>query len=206
RHPKMPTPNGTPITVVIQAIEGSKDTAPTVSVSKAFLRDHHDSPVPASGELLAHAACSGAVQRISFSETGAVTKLEIPQRIFNAHQRRALMVRDGSCVIPGCNVPSDWCEAHHVTEWSRGGPTSIDNAVQLCFYHHRNIDNIGWKIKMVEGLPYVQSPPWLDPQQKWHRVRPPTQPPSLETQTLEELCARIWKPNSVLRIPESLQT
>ncbi len=35
-------------------------------------------------------------------------------------QRRAIGVRDGECLIPGCHVPAAWCEIHHVTEHARG--------------------------------------------------------------------------------------
>jgi len=29
-------------------------------------------------------------------------------------QRRALELRDGQCVFPGCDAPVNWCDAHHV--------------------------------------------------------------------------------------------
>ncbi|WP_209704438.1 HNH endonuclease signature motif containing protein [Leucobacter exalbidus] len=62
---------------------------------------------------------------------------------------------------------------HHVTEWANGGPTSTDNGVLVCWYHHRNLDANDWHIRMIDGLPEVLAPPWIDPQQRWRQARPP---------------------------------
>lgn len=40
---------------------------------------------------------------------------------FTLGQRRALWLRDGCCTYPGCTMPPQWCDAHHVTWWSRDG-------------------------------------------------------------------------------------
>ena len=40
---------------------------------------------------------------------------------------------------PGCTTPPSLCEAHHVTWWSRGGPTTLDNLALLCHRHHTQI-------------------------------------------------------------------
>ncbi|WP_211883353.1 HNH endonuclease, partial [Pseudarthrobacter albicanus] len=36
------------------------------------------------------------------------------------------------CAFPGCTIPAPWCEAHHISYWSRGGSTSTDNGTILC--------------------------------------------------------------------------
>ncbi|GLJ64598.1 hypothetical protein GCM10017578_14870 [Microbacterium laevaniformans] len=74
-----------------------------------------------------HIACAGAVQRISSRADGRIVAIGIEERVFNRHQRRAIALRDGGCIIPGCGVPAGWCEIHHVTEHARGGPTHTDN-------------------------------------------------------------------------------
>jgi len=51
--------------------------------------------------------------------------------------RRALVARDRGCVI--CGRPARWCDAHHIIHWADGGPTSLDNLVLLCRYHHRMV-------------------------------------------------------------------
>ena len=62
-------------------------------------------------------------------------------------QRRALAARDGGCVIPGCGVPAETCQAHHVTDWAQGSSTDLDNLVLLCWTHHRQVDLRLWSIE-----------------------------------------------------------
>jgi hypothetical protein len=42
-------------------------------------------------------------------------------RVVQPGQRLALAVRDGGCVVPGCDRPLAWCEAHHLCHWVDGG-------------------------------------------------------------------------------------
>lgn len=117
--------------------------------------------VPSS---LAHRiACTGGVQKVVFGTNGRIVSLGTPERLFNAHQRRAISARDGGCIIPGCTIPAAWCEIHHVTEHSRGGPTHTDNGVLLCWAHHHGLDRSGWQIMMRGGVPHVKAPGWYDP-------------------------------------------
>lgn len=84
----------------------------------------------------------------------AATMLESPeplavgraQRTATAAQRRALAVRDGGCVIPGCEVPAEACQTHHLLAWAEGGSTDLDNCVLLCWAHHRQVDLGLWTI------------------------------------------------------------
>ena len=52
---------------------------------------------------------------------------------------RALVVRDGGCVAPGCDRPVGWCEVHHRTPWSRGGATDLANCELRCSRHHHAV-------------------------------------------------------------------
>lgn len=63
-----------------------------------------------------------------------------------AAQRRALAVRDTGCIMPGCGVPADACQTHHVTEWAAGGPTDVANLALVCWAHHRQVDLGMWQI------------------------------------------------------------
>jgi hypothetical protein len=51
-------------------------------------------------------------------------------------QRRALAIRDGGCVEPGCTAPPEWCDAHHKWHWAHGGPTDLANLELRCRRHH----------------------------------------------------------------------
>lgn len=62
------------------------------------------------------------------------------ERLFTAHQRKAVIARDGGgCAIPGCAIPARYTQLHHVTWWSRGGPTDLVEAMQGCHFHHKYI-------------------------------------------------------------------
>ena len=125
---------------------------------------------PISLAAARHVACSGAVQRVVFDDTGRIVALGNLERAFTHHQRRAISLRDGGCVIPGCHVGASWCEIHHVEEHSRGGPTHTDNGVLLCWFHHRTLDTSGWMVRMNHGVPEVRGPYWWDAKLKWRPV------------------------------------
>jgi len=112
-------------------------------------------PVPV-GEA-AQAACTGGVQPVVFDEDGDVLRLGHAVRGFTKRQRRAIALRDGgTCLIPGCTVPAQWCEVHHVTPHRAGGKTDVANGVLLCWWHHHDIDTGPWQIRMRGGTPEVR--------------------------------------------------
>jgi hypothetical protein len=59
-------------------------------------------------------------------------------------------------------------EIHHVEAAAGGGPTHTDNGMVLCWFHHRMLETSGWAFRMVNGLPEVKYPPWLDDSGKWY--------------------------------------
>ena len=72
-------------------------------------------------------------------------------------QRRALAIRDRGCAIPGCGIPAEACQVHHLVEWADGGGTNVDNLVSLCWAHHRQVDLRMWTI--TPGRPPSGPPP-----------------------------------------------
>jgi hypothetical protein len=68
-------------------------------------------------------------------------------RVIPPHLHRALLIRDGRCQFPGCDQPPPVCEAHHLTPWAQGGPTSLDNLALLCRFHHLiAVHHWGWTL------------------------------------------------------------
>ncbi len=65
-------------------------------------------------------------------------------------QRRALAARDHGCIIPGCRIPAENCQAHHVTDWAAGGLSDIENLALLCWTHHRQVDLGMWTIHATD--------------------------------------------------------
>jgi hypothetical protein len=107
-------------------------------------------------------ACNPVIRTVLLTPNGAVLDLGRTQRLASARQRTALLARDGGCIIPGCTVPGDGCEAHHVVPWDAGGPTDVDNLVLLCDRHHSETHQRTWEVHMVAGVPWVRLPSWMD--------------------------------------------
>ena len=91
-------------------------------------------------------------------------------RVWPAGIRRAITLRDGGCVFPGCDRPARWSELHHVWFWVDGGPTSVANGAVLCGFHHTLIHGGDWILRMAkDGRPEVIPPAWIDPDRKPRR-------------------------------------
>ena len=128
--------------------------------------------VPVDLGVARQVACVGAVERVVLGRGGRVVGLRSDERCFTAQQRRAIAVRDGTCVIPGCHVPAGWCEVHHVVPHAVDPTgTHTDNGVLLCWFHHRTLDTSGWEVRMRGGRPEVRPPGWLDHARGWRQVR-----------------------------------
>ena len=121
---------------------------------------------PLAPATLARLACDAVIERVLLSEGGAVLKLETLGRFFTAAQRRALAARDGGCAWPSCDRPPSWTDAHHVTFWMHGGPTTVDNGVLLCEPHHTEVHFGEWTIVMRDGIPWIIPPARIDPLQR----------------------------------------
>jgi hypothetical protein len=60
-------------------------------------------------------------------------------------QRIEIRRRDKGCRFPGC-THTEFTKVHHVVHWTNGGPTDIENLVELCDQHHRAVHELGWKM------------------------------------------------------------
>lgn len=105
---------------------------------------------------VARMSCDGLFERVVLDAKGAVLELGLPVRLASPAQRRALAVRDGGCIVPGCNRPPGWCEAHHVQWYSRGGPTDIENLALVCSSDHSRVHAGLLEVKMIDGIPYAR--------------------------------------------------
>lgn len=66
----------------------------------------------------------------------------------NRAQRRATRHRDGGCTFPGCGVPAQWCDVHHVIRYPNGKTVTI-NLATLCRMHHRCVHRHGWTVTLT---------------------------------------------------------
>jgi len=88
-------------------------------------------------------------------------------RIATPAQRRALAIRDGGCIIPGCSIPAESCQTHHVVDWAEGGSTELANLALLCWAHHRQVDLRMWAITPATGDALSEPEPGSPPGTPW---------------------------------------
>jgi hypothetical protein len=100
-------------------------------------------PIPA--ETARRLACDAEITPVIDGEAGQTSR-GVP-----GPMRRALVVRDKGCRIPGCDCPPSWTDAHHIKHWPDGGPTEPSNLLLLCRRHHRLFHEGGWTLQQAEG-------------------------------------------------------
>jgi hypothetical protein len=120
---------------------------------------------PVSIATIQRALCDGASEEIFFDHD-VMNPVDHghEQRTYTRWQKRALALRDGGCLWPGCDRPPSWCEAHHVLWWKRDrGKTDLDNGMLLCRHHHLLLHNNGWEIardpQRQPGVSFWLTPP-----------------------------------------------
>src|SRR5712692_4783872 len=92
--------------------------------------------LPISTKAVERLACDCSVTRILLDSESMVIDVGRAKRVVSGPQRKALKVRDGGCVIPGCDRPASWTEGHHLVHWIHNGPGDLANLVLLCYRHH----------------------------------------------------------------------
>ena len=124
---------------------------------------------PVTASTARKIACDADIIPVLLGGEGRILDIGRASRVFPPHIRKALTARDQGCAFPGCTIPAPWCEAHHITYWSRGGTTGTDNGVLLCSHHHHLIHKEQWTIQLRTGIPWFIPPPHIDPRQKPRR-------------------------------------
>lgn len=74
-----------------------------------------------------------------------------------SHQRSALLVRDPTCVVPGCGI-STGLEIDHVDPWALTHTTRLDRIARLCAHHHHLKTYEGWTLTGSPGAWHFPSP------------------------------------------------
>ncbi|MCA4134057.1 DUF222 domain-containing protein [Arthrobacter sp. M4] len=120
---------------------------------------------PITAATIRKIACNAEIIPVLMGSEGQVLGIGRASRIFPPHIRKAITARDMGCAFPDCIRPAHWCEAHHITYWSRGGKTSTDNGVMLCSHHHKLMHKEQWRIHVKTGIPWFIPPPHIDPHQ-----------------------------------------
>ena len=116
----------------------------TLTITQQALQGQPDRPCELAGagpvptETARRIACDATITPITINTTGMPLDVGHTRRTIPPAIRRALELRDGGCTHPGCDVPPEWCEAHHIIHWADGGPTALTNLELLCPHHHQH--------------------------------------------------------------------
>ena len=135
------------------------DSSPAASLSTALIAQPAASPaevaevrigarstaVPA---LTAWALAAGGTWRRLVTDPASGVVIDVGRTRYRPPAGLADLVRarDRACVFPTCQTPAERCDLDHLTAWSQGGTTSLDNLTTLCEAHHRLKHTPGWAL------------------------------------------------------------
>ena len=98
--------------------------------------------------MTAWALAAGGTWRRLITDPANGTVLDVGRTRYRPPAGLADLVRarDRACVFPTCQTPACRCDIDHLTAWSQGGTTSLDNLATLCEAHHRLKHTPGWAL------------------------------------------------------------
>ncbi|WP_067680220.1 HNH endonuclease signature motif containing protein [Nocardia miyunensis] len=89
------------------------------------------------------------------------------RRLASPAQRLSLIAALSGCSRPGCDAPASLCAVHHVHDYSKGGPTDIENLVLACDHCHSLINDseAGWKtVVLGDDSEFAGRTAWIAPE------------------------------------------
>ena len=135
-------PEPTPATPASQPAASLPAAATEIAQVRAGVRSV---AVPA---LTAWALAAGGTWRRLVTDPASGVVIDVGRTRYRPPAGLADLVRarDRACVFPTCQTPAERCDIDHLTAWSQGGTTSLDNLVTLCEAHHRLKHTPGWAL------------------------------------------------------------
>jgi hypothetical protein len=114
---------------------------------------------------LGRLTCDTAVTTVIVDGEQVPLDMGREKRLFPAHLRKALYLRDQCCIK--CGAPPGRTHAHHIVHWTHGGETSLANGCLLCPACHANIHHDGWDVVMgLDKHPRLIPPATVDPHRR----------------------------------------
>ena len=93
---------------------------------------------PTDPTLIEELICTGDLIPMLHRNHTEILDMGRTVRLATPAQRKALLVRSaGTCEWPGCTIPHNWCDAHHLHHWEHQGPTDLANLALVCNHHHK---------------------------------------------------------------------
>ncbi|GAC51616.1 HNH endonuclease [Gordonia amicalis] len=110
-------------------------------------------------------SCDGTLTEIIVDGETVPLQMGRERRLFPAHLRKAIILRDESCIK--CGAPHSHTQVHHIEHWSDEGDTDLDNGCLLCQRCHTQVHHHGWEILMgFDRHPWLIPPADVDPQRR----------------------------------------
>lgn len=106
-------------------------------------------------------ACDAGIIPLVLGSNSEPLDVGAEHRFVTRAIRQALNARDKGCIA--CGAPPAMSEAHHITHWADGGPTSLENLALLCKRDHINVHRGHLTIHPNNGHPTINRPTWSDP-------------------------------------------
>jgi hypothetical protein len=131
--------------VVLHVEPAPASTSPAEPATGHSVLELREGGVHVSAETSRRLACDASVVVMKEGPDGSTLNVGRKTRAIPAAIRRALSARDSRCCFPGCTARH--CDAHHITHWADGGPTSLGNLMLLCRRHHRLVHEGGLHIE-----------------------------------------------------------
>ena len=120
---------------------------PSVLAAARSIQNRLGLPLPAA--TLPTFLCDPVLHAALIDRLGVPIDMGRATRTTTPAQRRALTVRDGGCVFPGCDCPATWADAHHIRQWRRDdGSTDLNNLILVCRRHHRVAHRTSWNVEL----------------------------------------------------------
>ncbi|MDQ4109476.1 MAG: HNH endonuclease [Actinomycetota bacterium] len=86
-------------------------------------------------------ACNATIIPWVLGGDGQVLDAGRESRFFQPIQRKAMRLQQKCCQAEDCDMPPEWCDAHHLEPWAAGGKTNLKDGALLCPHHHRLAHN-----------------------------------------------------------------
>jgi len=126
-----------------------------------------------SPQACSHLWCDPVLHTVLVDRRSVPLDVKRAARFATPAQRRALTVRDGGCVFPGCDRPASWCDAHHVTPYEHHGDTDLSNLALLCRHHHGVTHRTGWQMVATPDQRFTWTTPSGHTLHSQHHRAPP---------------------------------
>ncbi len=117
------------------------------------LSDGSQLPPAVIEELSCNARWSGLI----FDRHGDALWRTRSRRSVSSTQWQALLATYDGCFH--CGAPPSICQAHHITPYSQGGATRLDNLIMVCWNCHHNIHHHNWQIHKHPDDSHTLHPP-----------------------------------------------